>query len=98
MDNSDFMLQVVDLQSLEQTAQLTDSLSTFQSFIEMSSGSSLIGRVVKGLTTNGHVVEGVVDRVVMAGGEVSLIVGSETVPLRAVHEVSAAEQAAGVTV
>lgn len=87
MDNGQFMQQMVSLQSLEQTSALTDSLKTFERFLQMSSGSSLIGKNVKGLDVAGKAVEGVVSRVVMEEGEVNLVVGGHKVPVNAVTEI-----------
>ena len=50
LDNGEFMQQLVGLQSLEQTAALTDSLKSFERFIQMSTASNLIGQTIKGLT------------------------------------------------
>ncbi len=87
LDNGQFMQQLVGLQSLEQTAALTDSLKTFQRFMQMSSGSSMIGRTIRGLNTASQSVEGVVSRVVLEGDTVLLMVGQNRVPINSVIEI-----------
>ncbi len=87
MDNSEFVQQLVGLQSLEQTAALTDSLKSFESYLQMSSASALIGKTVKGLGPDGTPVSGVVSRVLMEGGQVSVMVGSSRLPVSSVTEI-----------
>jgi flagellar basal-body rod modification protein FlgD len=87
LKNSDFIQQLVGLQSLEQSASLTDSLSSFEKFMQMSSGSAMIGKSVKGLTAGGQEVSGVVSSVVLENGNVSLVVGSQKLPVNSVTEI-----------
>ena len=87
MNNNDFIQQLVGLQSLEQTSTLTDSLSSFQKFMQMSSGSSMIGKTVKGQTGSGEQVQGVVGKVVLENGNVSVVVGSRKLPINSITEI-----------
>ncbi len=87
MDNSQFMNQLVGLQTLEQTAALTDSLRTFEKFMQMSSASGLIGKKVKGLSETGSSVEGTVSRVVMEKGSVHLVVAGKNMALAGIQEI-----------
>ena len=87
LSNAELMQQFVGLQQLEQTGELTDGMRGFQRFLQMSSGSSMIGRSVRGMTEAGEVVEGVVSRVVLEGGSVNVVVGDQTLPLDAVTEI-----------
>ena len=87
LDNGEFMQQLVGLQSLEQTAALTDSLKSFERFIQMSSASALIGHTIKGITVEGEQVEGTVSRVVMEGSQVNLVVDGHRVPVTSVVEI-----------
>ncbi|HLF93247.1 MAG TPA: flagellar hook capping FlgD N-terminal domain-containing protein [Planctomycetota bacterium] len=89
MNNNDFIQQLVGLQSLEQTANLTDSLSSFERFMQMSSGSTMIGKSVKGLAANGEQVQGVVTKVVLENGTVNVVVGSRKVPVDSITEILA---------
>ncbi len=87
MSNNDFIQQLVGLQSLEQTANLTDSLSSFERFMQMSSGSTMIGKSVKGLAANGEPVQGVVSKVVLENGTVNVVVGWQKVPVDSITEI-----------
>ena len=87
LKNSDFVQQLVGLQSLEQSATLTDSLASFEKFMQMSSGSAMIGKSVKGLAANGQEVSGVVSKVVLENGNVSLMVGTQKLPVNSVTEI-----------
>lgn len=87
LSNAELMQQLVGLQQLEQTGELADGMRGFQRFLQMSSGSSMIGRSVRGMTEAGEVVEGVVSRVVLEGGRVDVVVGDRTIPLDSVTEI-----------
>jgi flagellar basal-body rod modification protein FlgD len=87
MDNSEFVQQLVGLQTLEQTAALTDGLRSFESFMQMSSASSMIGRTVRGRLPSGAAVEGVVSSVSLEGGQVNLTVGQYRLPLGSITEI-----------
>ena len=92
LDNGEFMQQLVGLQMLEQTAALTDSLRTFQQFMEMSSGSALIGRTAVAQTADGQLVSGEVTSVVLEGGRVNVVIGSQSVPLGSILEIAGGQQ------
>ncbi len=79
--------QIAALQNLEQTAALTDGLNSFQRFLQMASGSALIGRTVKGTTADGEAVEGVVTRVTLENGQVIVVAGDRELPLDSVTEI-----------
>ena len=87
MKNTDLADQMASLQQLEQTAALTDSLKTFERFLQMTSGSALIGKQVKGLTPDGDRVEGVVSKVTLEGNEVNLVVGTRKLPVDSITEI-----------
>lgn len=88
LDNSEFMQQLVGLQSLEQTAALTDSLRSFERFMSMSTAANMIGKTVKG-TVNGSTVQGVVSKVVSDQDGVQLMIGTKKLPVSAVQEILA---------
>src|SRR6516225_3853677 len=44
VDDNSFMQQMVGLAELQSTSSLTGSLTSFQNFMELSSGSALIGK------------------------------------------------------
>lgn len=87
MDNTQFMNQLVSLQTLEQTAALTDGLKSFERFLQMSSAGSLIGKAIKGVAQDGTNVSGTVSKVVVEKDGAFLIVGSAKVPVNGVQEI-----------
>ena len=87
MDNSQFLDQLVGMQTLEQTSALTDALKTFERFMQMSSASNLIGRSVRAVDVQGAPVEGTVERVTVESGKVMLKVGPHNVPYQGVQEI-----------
>ena len=89
MDNSQFLDQLIGLQTLDQSAAMTDGLRTFQNFMEMSYGSSLVGKNVKALGNDGEVVEGLVSKVVVEDGSASVVVDNKKIPVSAVREILA---------
>ena len=90
MDNSQFLDQLIGLQTLDQSAAMTDGLRTFQNFMEMSYGSSLVGKNVKALGNDGELVEGNVSKVVVEDGSASVVVDNKKIPVSAVREILAA--------
>lgn len=88
MSSSDFIQQMVGIQSLQETASLTDSLNSFTQFMQMASGSSLIGHTVSGLTSAGQQVQGVVSSVVIQNGNALLVVGSQQLPVSGITEIT----------
>lgn len=87
VDNSTFLSQLVQLQNLESSAELTDGLKSFQRFVEMGSASSLIGKYIKGISDSGAQVEGIVQKVQMDPKGVKLVVGQEKLSLAGVQEI-----------
>ena len=87
MDNAQFLQQLVSMQTLEQTSVLTDTLQSFQKFMQMSSASALVGRIIKGISAEGNSIEGIVDKIVMEKGSVTLHVGTHRVPFQGVQEI-----------
>lgn len=88
VENGDFMQQIVSLQTLEQTSALTDGLRAFERFQQLSSGSSMIGHQISGLTAGGQAVSGTVARVTLEGGDVvAVLADGSQVPLNSVTEI-----------
>jgi flagellar basal-body rod modification protein FlgD len=90
MDNSQLLDQMATIQSMQSSNDLTDSLQEMVSVQRMSQASSLIGKTVTGIDSNGEQVSGVVERVTVAGDSVSLVVDGRTVSLSSVSEILAA--------
>jgi len=88
VDDNSFMQQMVGLAELQSTSSLTGSLNAFQNFMELSSGSALIGKSVQGTDASGNPVEGTVSSVLLQNGTVNVVIGSQTIPLTAVTQIN----------
>jgi len=89
LDNKEFLGQLTQLQNLEATTGLSDSLEAFVLGQQLSSAGAVIGRYVRGVTPDQVAFYGTVDRVVIQDGEVLLGVGNYTARLADVEEVLA---------
>lgn len=91
MENQQFAQQLASLQTLESSAALTDGISQLVRLQQLTSASSLIGKMVAGVDADGDPVRGRVGRVGAQGNQIMLDVGGKAVPLTGVSEVSADE-------
>ncbi len=87
LDNQQFLNQLVQIQTLQATTDLTNGIESLLLGQQIASAGSLIGQQVVGTGASGNPVEGVVDRVLVNGDEVILGVGEETLPLNAVTQI-----------
>ena len=90
LDNREFLGQLTQMQTLDATTALTESLQAVVLGQQVTQASSMIGRFVEGLNTSGFPVEGIVDRVIVQGDEVLLGVGESTVSISKVTELRTA--------
>ncbi|HHX45597.1 MAG TPA: hypothetical protein GX714_16690 [Chloroflexi bacterium] len=88
MEDRDFIAQLAQLNSLEQLEQLNESLSAFIGQQNLLRGAELIGKTIRGTTTEGEYVEGIVVAVRSLGAEVIVSLGDKDVPLSAVTQVT----------
>lgn len=86
-DSKDFLGQLVQLQNLQVTSDLSNNFGGMLSQNAFSSASLLLGRVIQGSATDGTPVNGQVSRVSIDGGNVNLQVGTYTVPLKQVTQI-----------
>lgn len=89
LDNREFLGQLTQMQTLQATTALTEGLGALLLGQQLSSAGALIGLDVRGAGPDGGAVAGTVDRVLVVSGEVMLGVGSSTLPLSGVLEVTA---------
>lgn len=89
LDNKEFLGQLTNLQNLESTSTLTDTLKAMNKYQELGAASTLIGKTITGTADSGNLVKGAVTKVVVNKDSVSLVVGNETVALNNVQEVTA---------
>ncbi|HHX64374.1 MAG TPA: hypothetical protein GX702_05740 [Chloroflexi bacterium] len=87
MDDRDFVVQLAQLNTVEQLQALNDSFSLFMTQQNLMRGTDLLGHTIRGLATTGDHVEGVVSRVAVQRGVVTLYVGDRQVPLVDVLEI-----------
>lgn len=89
MDNSEILQQVSQMREIESNTRLTETLQTVLLGQSMTTASSLLDRVIVGLTDDGHRVNGTVDRVSVVDGKPRLHVGEHDVDLDNVSEITA---------
>jgi flagellar basal-body rod modification protein FlgD len=93
MDNSEFLKQLVALEEIQSSAALTDGMSSFMNFFQLSIASGAIGKTIRAISEDGFTFEAPVDRVVVEDGEVLLGTPLGTVPFSSVMEVKATPEA-----
>lgn len=87
MDNQELLNQMANMQNLEATSSLTDTLKEMHAFQQMGAASALIGKLVKGIDDEGSPVSGVVSKVVAQNGTVRLVVDDKNMSLGNVQEI-----------
>ena len=87
MDSQDFLGQLVQLQNLQVTADLSTNFAGMLSQNALSSAGALLGKVIRGTDAGGAEVTGFVNSVSVDGGKVKLLVGSSQVLLGNVSEI-----------
>ena len=87
MDNQDFLGQLAQLNTLQSTAALTETLNALLLQQTLASGASLLGKVVRGTSETGQEVTNVVNAVTSEGGKVKLLVGDQVVLMEDVIEI-----------
>ncbi len=90
MSNTDLMNQVSQIQSIDANQQLTSTLQSVALGQSIASAGSLIGATVSGLDAKGNQVNGTVNSVSISNGSATLNVGSSTLPLNNVTQISPA--------
>ena len=87
MDNVQILQTVSQIREIGATAKLNETLDAVLLGQNLTNAASLIGKQIRALTSDGDSVSGRVDRVTIAGGDVSLHVGELAVPLNNVSEI-----------
>jgi flagellar basal-body rod modification protein FlgD len=87
MENSEMLQQISQIRTVGATDKLTKTLDAVLLGQNLSNGSSLIGKNIKGLTDDSKPVEGVVERVSVANNVTKLHIGNVTVSLNNVGEI-----------
>jgi len=87
MDDTQFIAQLAQLNTLEQLDKLNESFEYFMAQQNLLRGTELIGKTVSARTYGGEVVEGTVSAVRIVGGNVVLVVDGTEVSLHSVSEI-----------
>ena len=89
IDNSQFLEQLTSLQNLEATSALTDGINALARFQQFSAASSLIGMDAIGVSDEGEVVRGRVEKVVFDAStkKIRLMIGGKLVAIGNLREV-----------
>ena len=90
MTNTELMNQVSQIQSIETNQQLTSTLQSVALGQSIASAGNLIGRNVSGLDSNGNKVSGTVSSVSISNGSATLNIGSSSLSLSNVTQISPA--------
>lgn len=88
MDGSEFVAQLAQLNALEQMQELNSGLRAILTTQQLTQATSLIGRHVQAIASDGVTIEGEVTGVQLRGEEIALVIGELTVPLDAVVMIS----------
>ncbi|MCC6697696.1 MAG: hypothetical protein IT365_18860 [Candidatus Hydrogenedentes bacterium] len=90
-DNTEMIAQLAQFSALEQMNNLNEQFEEFSGNLDQlnfMSASSMIGKTVKGIDTNGELVEGTVDAIQMSDSVVYLTVGDSTMSMAGVETIS----------
>ncbi len=90
MANDEFLAQTAQFQALSEMQKLNKSMTAFMSQSQLNNASSLIGKQVTALQSNGESLTGVVSSVHLNGSEVLLEIDGQFAPLSGVTTVEAA--------
>jgi len=87
MKNGELMQQLAGIRSLESNNQMMAAFESMLSQQRLTQASSLIGKSVTGINSQGQKVSGTVERVSVAGDEVTLTVDGHSVSLDNVTDI-----------
>ncbi len=74
MDNSQFLTQLTQLESLQSTNALSESIQTMLRSQQVSTAGSMLGQTISGFTDDNFRVHGSVTSVTLAGNEVRVVI------------------------
>jgi flagellar basal-body rod modification protein FlgD len=87
LDNSEILNQISQIREIEATSELRETLDAVLLGQNLSSATGMLKRRIAALDDQGSNVQGVVDRVSVAEGNIKLHVGTKQVSLTKVREV-----------
>ena len=89
LDNAEILSQISQIREIEATSDLQETLDAVLLGQNLSSATGMLKKRIDALDDQGSPVQGIVDRVTVAGGQIKLQVGTAQVDLQNVREVSA---------
>jgi flagellar basal-body rod modification protein FlgD len=89
-DSDEILQQVSEIDNIESTTNLSNSLTAVATDQGFQAASGLIGMQVEGVDANGNPVSGVVDSASFSNGAATLNVGSQSMPLSGVSAIGTA--------
>lgn len=95
MKNKEILEQLSAIRSLESNMTMTENFKTLLNHQELGSAAALIDHVITGIDTDGQLVEGKVERIILDSSGVRLQVGGSEVFLKNVTRVGPAETVPG---
>lgn len=87
LDNSDLFNQIGQLESIESSARLNDTLQSLALGQGLSNAGALIGKQVQGLDDNGAQASGTVLGVLVQDGSPKLVVGNQAISLSNIAQI-----------
>lgn len=87
MDNHQILQQVSQIREIESNSKLTDTLESVLLGQNMTTASNMLGKFIAGLTKDGQLVTGQVERISVTDGLPALHVGEHMIDLKSVTEI-----------
>ena len=84
--NQEFLSQMAQLQTLEATSALTESIETLVALQRLSSAGALIGKQARGTGGNGQEVTGTVEKINVNGSDISVTIDGTEIGLDRIQE------------
>lgn len=88
VSNSEILQQVGDMETIESNQQLNSTLTGLSTADSLTAASVMIGHSIVGTDSSGAAASGTVDSISFSNGAASLNVGSQSVPLANVTQVT----------
>jgi flagellar basal-body rod modification protein FlgD len=89
IEDTEFIAQLAQFSALAELQKLNEHLTKSATEQSLAYAAALIGKEVEGVTVSGASVRGVVDKVSLVDGEISLHIGSEILRLASVSTIAA---------
>ena len=86
-DNTQFVAQLAQFSALEQMSNVSSAMQSLTSTSQLAQGAALAGRTVTYQLGDADAVTGVVGKVTLKDGAVSLEIDGKSVPLSAIQEI-----------